>query len=309
MKQQTPYLSVITVLLISVWGSVFAARGPEWVTHSTAPTSPFHHYVDIPQSGSSIPKVVELTGQDFTAGLSRGYLIVGSETTSAPVSGYLKTTSGYTPVKITAADYPQITDGDITTFATLPFQQPAQVTSIKFYSKDPITSDTLTISLDKYVSSPERVSLTASSQNGIVQVVASKPLSDLTFHFPETKAREWDLVFYSSQPLRVGEVVFSQKDTAPKVSSLLFLRQPWVSYRIYFNPEKPQTISTNYQIASEVLPDKLILSTTSIFQNPSFVMEDQDKDGIADAIDNCPRNANADQKDTDGDGREGYSGE
>lgn len=304
MKKNLLFCSGLVSLLIFS-SCVYAEGEPEWVTHTVFPVSLFRNYVDIAAQNSSIPKVVKVTSTEPEFQIDKGYVIVGSDSASTPISGYLKKVSNFSPERILSATYPEVTDGDSTTFAKIPFDKasPTHFVKIKFWSKDSITSDMISIVLDRYVSSPDRVSLSAATSRGEEVVVADKPLSDLTFHFPQTQAREWDLMLTYTQPLRISEIYFNQKDTTSSETHLLFLRQPEVSYRIYFNPEKEQGMTSNYQLASATNIDTVRLLHSDIVQNYSFLQSDQDGDKVLDTVDNCPTVANPDQSDIDKDGK------
>lgn len=271
----------------------------------------FQQYIEVPALSAPFSKVVEITGPDFTNQLERGYVIIANKKEStSPTLGYIKNVSSFTPQQLISETYPELVDKNGVTFATLPFTNSPERNSgavesvtIILRSSEPITSDSLSIQLNRYVSSPERFSLAAVTDGFYGIVVADKPLSDLTFNFPKTSSKEWHLNLTYTQPLQISEVDFNQENTSTKESRLLFLREPSVSYRVYFDPDRQTSVVQNEQIASAVDTNMLIVGPSNFIQNKSFLRSDQDADGIPDISDNCLTVANVDQLDLDTNGK------
>lgn len=198
-----------------------------------------------------------------------------------------------------------LTDGRLETGATYEVRDIGQnVTEITLTYSKSITSTSLTLELDRYVSLPNTVSISA-IQNGIEKIVVSPTTMQSTkVFFPEVKASEWSVRLTYAQPLRINEISFSQ-DTVESsvVRNVRFLAQPSSSYVLYFNSDRFVSIKTiesgNLSDTRDLLPLAVIPSQI----NHMYEESDVDGDSVPDLQDNCVRVSNVDQIDIDNNGR------
>jgi len=121
--------------------------------------------------------------------------------------------------------------------------------------------------------------------------------------FPETVVSDLQIEFSLTQPLRLAEVGVTPKQQPVRTEGVRFLAQPGESYTVYLDPDRSygrvSSGGSNLRSDAGVMP----LPEYPIVANPTYVPSDRDDDGIPDTRDNCPRVANADQKDVDGNGQ------
>jgi len=172
------------------------------------------------------------------------------------------------------------------------------------YSFDaPITSDTLRMSLSQYAVLPKNVSVRALVDGVMQRVVANISPNTNTVTFPELTAKQWEVTLEYEQPLRFTELSFVNKNVVVDASAVRFLAHPDRQYQLFHNPE--------VIIAQEVGERPNLLSATDIISgtlsedrvNIQYTPADSDGDTIIDTKDNCPRVANTDQVDLNGNSR------
>ena len=133
---------------------------------------------------------------------------------------------------------------------------------------------------------------------------AKSEIKNTVINFPKNTAILWQMKFWYSQPLRITELDLKQLDLKNDITQgLRFLARTGMSYEVYFNPDRVTDI-----VVGEVgnLRNDIEVKRTSSYStiNNSFYKEaDVDQDSIPDKLDNCVKNANADQKDIDENGR------
>jgi hypothetical protein len=309
--------SIIIVLSAAVFGfSYFALayiyfpQQPSQVPPQNI-TSAFRYYKNITGLNLNAPSVVEVPLSDifFETDISAvqdvssdvfepSYFIKDIFVTEIPLN---ITTSPSVP------DRWKMTDNNLKTFVEFGLSESGVSDSVKIFisTNIPVTASSFTVILDDFVALPNFVEIKATNNSGKDQIVmARKRMDSQTVRFPKTTSNFWTVVFVYSQPLRIRELKLFQEN-APKISnkSVRFLAQPGRDYRVYFAADRfvdiPAGESGNLAGDREVLR----LDNLSVAPNPSYVVADTDKDGVADKFDNCVSYSNPDQLDINGNGR------
>jgi hypothetical protein len=111
------------------------------------------------------------------------------------------------------------------------------------------------------------------------------------------------ITFAYSQPLRITELILHQDSKKINNQGLRFLAQPNNNYIVYFNPDRFVNIPVIE--AANLLSNKdVVYLKESVSQNnPSYVLADNDLDGIPNIRDNCIDVKNQDQADVNGNGK------
>lgn len=169
---------------------------------------------------------------------------------------------------------------------------------ITLTSPEPITTSSLTVTLDNYVALPTSIEIRAVTDVGSTIVVAKRAMPGTTITFPRTSAKSWNVTFTHSQPLRISELAFQQENAlVTRSRGIRFLAQPGASYRVYFDSDRrvDVTLPESGNLRSDL--DVLALPQSASIPNPQYVMADIDKDGVPDTLDNCVEIANPAQED------------
>jgi hypothetical protein len=198
-----------------------------------------------------------------------------------------------------------LVDGNHATTVDFPLPEnggAGQVT-LKYVFEAPITSNSLQMALSQYVVRPTAVTIQAEIDGEVRTVVARTAPRDNSVSFPVFTSRVWSVMLEYAQPLRFTELSFINTNVVEESATLVFLAQPGSTYKLYYHPEvilsqetgeRPQLSDTNGAVSLT-----LVQRGTNALYQPA----DSDQDSIEDLVDNCPRTANADQKDIDGNGR------
>lgn len=177
------------------------------------------------------------------------------------------------------------------------------LTTITYTFNEPITSDTLYMSLDQYVVRPDNVTIRA-LVNGTMQRMAAKIVpSTNSVTFPKTVATTWEVTLEHRQPLRFTELQFVDTSRIPRETFVRFLAHPERTYELYYNPEVVIAQNTGEVPNVRDVSDVLVGTVGRERANAMYTPADTDEDTIIDAVDNCPRHTNVDQTDVDGNGR------
>ncbi len=148
---------------------------------------------------------------------------------------------------------------------------------------------------------PTRVEVVTTLANGQKKfVIADTPISSTRLSFPEQAGTTWEISFTYTQPIRMSELSFQESQpTYDSQSFLRFLAQPAQNYRIYSLPDHPVTLP--YVASGNLSLDDGVKRLPAPIANPNpyYAPSDQDKDGIIDTQDNCPRLSNPIQEDLD----------
>lgn len=121
-------------------------------------------------------------------------------------------------------------------------------------------------------------------------------------HFPKMIAQSIEIEFDYDQPIRFTEVGIGFNKEEMVTNTVRFVYQPNTKYALYLDSSlERETIPSpaiNLFANNKVTGVKLEAS----HKNPLYKERDVDNDGIVDGIDNCPRQVNPDQKDSNGNG-------
>ncbi|HOI59800.1 MAG TPA: thrombospondin type 3 repeat-containing protein [Candidatus Pacearchaeota archaeon] len=166
-----------------------------------------------------------------------------------------------------------------------------------------ITSDSLTVLLDKHVALPNKIKISVLA-DGREKNIINKEMNDYKVYFPKTSSNEWLIHFYYSQPLRIAEIKLHQIDKI-SINSLRFLAQPENDYILYLNPDRVVDIKVGE--AGNLFSDDsiLILDGNSLqsLPNSDYILADIDNDGVPDIRDNCINVPNPEQEDLNNNGK------
>lgn len=171
------------------------------------------------------------------------------------------------------------------------------------YFNLPLTTSSLTLSLDKNVNLPTSVTVTTLKDGKYITLLNNYRPSSSVIVFPQTTSSEFVVSLAYSQPLRITEITFN--DSISKVSNSLvrFLALPNNTYSIYANPEKYISSFTGNSIPNLYQSSSVKnIGSFNLIVNPLFTPADTDKDGIPDSRDNCLNIPNGSQADTDKNG-------
>jgi hypothetical protein len=196
-------------------------------------------------------------------------------------------------------------DENSSTYEDFPFNNRAVNTaSLVFTFDEAITSSGFSLQLDNFVALPRTVEVFALINGQQKAVLSKQGFSGTQTRFPETTSQNWVVDLTYTQPLRISEFDFLQfaRSEVSYDASLRFLAQPESQYRIYYDSDR------NVQVSTGEKPnlngnEYVVIDSYESLSNPSYVIVDTDKDGVADIFDNCVRTPNADQVDANNNGR------
>jgi hypothetical protein len=202
-----------------------------------------------------------------------------------------------------SADY--LSDNNMNTFYDFPLSgvgSKEQVV-IRFVFPQPITTQTLQLFFSPDGDIPTSVTMKSFANNTENIIFADRDFSNGVIYFPERTASEWEVILNHSQPLRLLEANFIEKQTHTNNAQYIrFLMRPGSPYILFSNPDgfvdKPYLEQGNLASVTDVLTLPFPLEKL----NPLYTPSDLDRDGISDSSDNCPSLANKDQKDTNNNG-------
>ncbi|MDD4358632.1 MAG: thrombospondin type 3 repeat-containing protein [Candidatus Pacebacteria bacterium] len=176
-------------------------------------------------------------------------------------------------------------------------------TMITLKSDKAITSDSLTVLLDKHVALPNKIKISA-LVDGREKNIITKEMDSYKVYFPKTTSNEWLIHFYYTQPLRITEIKLHQIDKI-NTNSLRFLAQPENDYILYLNPDRVVDIKVGE--AGNLFSDDnvLVLNENNLqsLPNRDYVLADIDNDGVPDIRDNCINTFNPEQEDLNNNGK------
>lgn len=120
--------------------------------------------------------------------------------------------------------------------------------------------------------------------------------------FPRMTAQNIEIQFEYTQPIRFTEVGVGFNKDEKALTSVRFVYQPGQTYTLY----------TDSPLGREFIPSPVVnlyakqaeieASLDESHKNPLYKERDTDSDNVIDSIDNCPRQANSDQMDGNGNG-------
>lgn len=269
------------------------------------PLSAFKSYFKVQVGPITIPTVVEVPLQSIS---SDDEFLLQEKPSGAFVKHKIVQNSYIVPFQVFSSNgsvLPQLSDGRADTAFDLPIDVNLAETAstLKIASKYPLTTSNLEFILDKNSSRPNSLSIIIERPTGeLEQVLNRKNISDQakSISFPTQTANVWEVIFYHSQPLRLGEVFFDQKENAVTEPALRFLAQPNQQYDVY--TDIVREVKTNMREAGNLAGVPVVVQPSALTNNPLYVSPDTDDDAILNEIDNCPDHYNIDQADHDQDG-------
>lgn len=198
-----------------------------------------------------------------------------------------------------------LSDGKYETYIEFPAAaENARRANITFTFAQPVSASTLIFALDQYVALPQTIAIEAKRAGVSYVVLAESRLSGTSVNFPRTTSREWSVSFSYIQPLRISEMHFEQLSAAESISTRLrFLAQPGHTYHVYFGADR--YVRASSKETPDLVSDEgvIVMRGTAPILNPLYAPADSDNDAIPDVTDNCVSITNADQADTDRNGR------
>ncbi len=291
---------------------------PEWQEQASIDLGAFRYTIQVPAFRVDVPTVVELPiyGDMFK---QKTAVVVSNSGESQ--KAYNKTYTELQEVEV----YPftedtdnisltSLRDDNINTFVDFPFDENAINRAQVTLSTSPVgapfetvTARGIRFTLASNVTLPKTVSVKAVMPNGGQQVVlAETTVTGTIMAFPETSAGMFIIDFGLSQPLRLSEIELMQIPSTVTTHALRFLAQPGETYTIYIDPDRSygSVAQESVQLSSDKDVLKLLVGgNSSVNPNPAYISSDSDGDGVPDETDNCPKVANADQIDVNGNGQ------
>lgn len=235
--------------------------------------------------------VYDVTDKEFVASYLK-YTQVDNSVKYSVVSG------GVSQSGLGDRDYTSCTDFDLQSNSSISYA------NLVFNYDKEITSDTLYLSLDNYVTLPVSLSITAIVNGAEKIVLAQTKINSSSISFPKVTSKVWTVNMAYAQPLRICEASFRQANISEKSSyAVRFLAEKDHQYQIFFDGDRSVNIS--YPEAPNLTNDFGVLKLSAVTDkiNSLFKLSDLDKDGVPDMTDNCVSVANADQADLDKNGR------
>lgn len=301
--------AILLLLPVSALGATSAPTSA-FVASDTTPkqsvTNAFRYY-ELITPNISVPTVLEvpLSRETLAFPVFAVYNLVTSEFEPYAINSVVK---GDTPVQISAdgatgSPY-SLSDGNYETYLEFPVREGLNRAELTFTFSKPIVSSSLTFALDNYVALPQTISIQAVTASGPYTVLASTRLYQSGVTFPKTTASVWRVSMEYVQPLRITGMKFNEYTVDNAVSGgIRFLAQPGQQYEVYFSADR--YVRTVQKEAGDLVTNKGVVgvSGSTPILNPSFTPADADGDSVPDLNDNCVSVANADQKDTDVNGR------
>jgi hypothetical protein len=120
--------------------------------------------------------------------------------------------------------------------------------------------------------------------------------------FPKMTAQSIEIDFEYTQPIRFTEVGVGFNKEEQVTNTVRFVYQPNVKYMLYLDSPLGRESIPLPAINLFAKEKELEVKLEGIHKNPLYKDRDTDSDGVIDSIDNCPLQANADQKDSNGNG-------
>lgn len=118
--------------------------------------------------------------------------------------------------------------------------------------------------------------------------------------FPKMMAQTIEIEFEYIQPIRFTEVGVGLNKEEEITNTVRFVYQPAMKYSLYTDSPTGREFvqSPNINLFSKNTEAIIVLG--GLHKNPLYKDRDTDTDGVIDSVDNCPLQANSDQKDGNG---------
>jgi hypothetical protein len=297
--------NILRVLFVCFFG-FFALHANAQVNIET---SAFRKFKDVDPVSIKVPTVVEVSFDDDYLEILNFAVFDKTNNIFEPyvfrqeIQNY-DSILGVSSPQVPGVAIAPIMDGILQSYVDLPFQSNNQgVGKIVLTSTDMVSSSAFTTLLDNYVALPNYIEIKA-VVGGLEKIVLAKsPMNGNTIYFPKTTSDTWTITYWYSQPLRITEIKLVQENSSKNISNLVrFLAQPGHSYRIFFDPDRfvapvAGEVGNLYSAKGVSKMSNLIAQV-----NPSYVIADNDGDGVPDIKDNCVSVYNSDQVDLNSNG-------
>lgn len=183
----------------------------------------------------------------------------------------------------TTFDFPLLSSGIQKGRITITYAKPLTTSSLAFRTTG-----------DSYV--PTAFTLTVDGKRVL------NTLQGTSARFPEMTAKSIVIEFEYNQPIRFTEVGVGSILEEDVSTSLRFVRQPGNQYILYLDSPSGRESVPSPAINLFAKAALAQASLGQISKNTLYKERDTDNDNISDGVDNCPMQANTDQKDSNGDG-------
>lgn len=263
------------------------------------PLQAFQYYSDI-SPVIEVPTVVELPVEPVQSAMP---LYVVDTATESPVASLVKNQSVQRiPIVVAVtAGAEKLFDRNSATSYEFYFTGSEGRTTIAVITPEGKSYSGLVINPETNSALPTRVEILTTLATGEKKfVIADTPVSGTRLSFPEQAGTNWEISFTYTQPIKLSELTFQEsRPLYDNQAFLRFLAQPGQNYRVYSRPDHP--VALPYLASSNLSLDAGVkrLALPIANPNPLYTPSDQDKDGIADHADNCPRVSNPRQEDLD----------
>ena len=273
--------------------------------------SAFRSFSDVAVPSIAVPTVVEVP-LDFSRNDTLMSVIVVERETQKNQPVLVVNKNVATKNNFTASDSigPNganfLIDGKMDNFQEYPANSSGDEQSviINIHSDRAITTSALDLYLDRFVSLPKSIEVSAIAGGEEKTVLAKRDVSDMTVNFPKTTAQEFRIRLTYVQPLRIRELSFRQDDLDVAMeNSFRFLAQPDKSYIVYFNADRYVDAYFGEIPDLNDNRDVVVLKKIIAIDNPAYQKSDVDADGVADEMDNCVTVENPEQEDVNNNGR------
>lgn len=301
-------IALMTLMCLALLGS-----GVAFAQTSESAISAYRSLVVVDHIDVPVPTVVELPFATQT--LDRREILVIENGTNKVTPSFLKEIYTVKPALITTDTFSNsgngasLLDNNLQTGVQYDLPDVGQgSTIINLRTDTPVTASGIVFNLERNVSLPVSIEITARNVGGIEQgeriiLSRTKMLSERVNFIPTT-AMFWTIKLTYAQPLKINELTLLQDSVESSVTrSVRFLAQPQMSYSIYFNPDRYAPVP--YVESGNLTNDVGVrsVSASAVIRNVQYAPADIDSDGVQDSVDNCVNVINPDQTDMDRNGR------
>lgn len=291
-------------LIFTAFVLVFIALSS--VVQAASDISAFQHMISIPEIEITEPTVAELS---FPANdrITDIVVIENESGTAQPVtqrSSVVPNTNFSVTTPVGNGSY--LTDSNRDTFIDFPLSTTSSSdgVTLELVFERPTLVTGVFLEFSDFSRSPDTVAVVAQNTGQSSVVVATTRYTSPIIRFPQTTATNLSVTLTHSQPIRVTRVgVYEDHAKQIEKKLLRFLAKPGKTYTAYVNPDRKTNISTTQvgDLFSE--PNPVQITQPSLLpNNPQYVADDKDEDGIPTLLDNCPLVANPEQSDSNANG-------
>lgn len=297
------FRSPIIILLVLTFLPFMRANAQEWMSVEINTNDEYlkmYQYVSDISPIVEVPTVIEYAVQNSQP--TSGFYVIDTATGS-PIASLIRTMNEVR-IPVLFAMNPgaeKLVDRNEATSYELYFSGNEERSTITLNTPENQPFSALLIALEKNSALPTRAEIRVTLANGEQKyVLADTAITGSYLPFPEQSGIRWDITFTYNQPVRITDLTLQEARPVFDTQAFLrFLAQPGHAYRVYSLPDHavipPSLPSGNLFLDTGVKR----LSTPVSNPNPLYTPSDQDKDGIIDPQDNCPRLSNPQQEDQD----------